>query len=594
MQKIDESTNKEKKLFKSIDFRMVRRLLVFLKPYRKFVFLGLLLAIVNSLLSPVRPYLSKIAIDDYIAAGDSHGLLIMSAAIFGVLALNGFLMFAMTYMMQWVGQKVLLDIRLRLFEHIQSRSFSFYDKNPVGRLVTRVTNDVEALNELFSSGLVMVLADILLLLWIVGFMFFISPELSLFVLAALPFLIVATIIFKRKVRDTFRDVRAKLAQMNSFLNEFLSGISAVKLFTAERPQRAAFGEINSDYRGLMVKTVFYHAVFYPVVELISTAVIAIILWFAGVNIIYGALSVGTLIAFLQYAEMFFRPVRDLTEKYTTLQSAMASSERIFGLLDDDAAVRDADGARPIDSFDNEIEFRNVSFSYDGEKQVLKDVSFSVNKGETVAIVGATGAGKTSIISLLSRFYEKNSGEILIDGRRIEDITQKSLRDKMAIVMQDVFLFSRSVAENVSLGKPAITEEMVEDAARALGAEGFIRALPDGFQTKMNERGTMLSAGQRQLLSFCRAYASSPDILILDEATSNIDTATEQLIEQSLEKLLEGKTSIVIAHRLSTIKRADRIVVLHHGQVKEIGTHSELIARDGVYARLYRLQYAQSA
>lgn len=594
MPNIEESQNKEKKLFKSIDFGLVRRLLAFLRPYRKFVFLGLLLAIVNSLLSPIRPYLSKIAIDEYIAANDSNGLLIMSAAIFGVLALNGLLMFAMTYMMQWVGQKVLLDIRLRLFEHIQSRSFSFYDKNPVGRLVTRVTNDVEALNELFSSGLVMVLADILLLLWIVGFMFFISAELSLFVLSALPFLIVATFIFKRKVRDTFRDVRAKLAQMNSFLNEFISGISAVKLFTAERSQRAAFDGINSDYRGLMVKTVFYHAVFYPVVELISTAVIAIILWFAGVNILYGALSVGTLIAFLQYAEMFFRPVRDLTEKYTTLQSAMASSERIFGLLDDDSMVRDAPSALPIDSFENEIEFRNVSFSYDGEKQVLKDVSFTVNKGETVAIVGATGAGKTSIISLLSRFYEKNSGEILIDGRRIEDITQKSLREKMAIVMQDVFLFSRTVAENVSLGKPSITAEMVAEAARALGADGFINALPDGFSTMVNERGTMLSAGQRQLLSFCRAYASAPDILILDEATSNIDTATEQLIEQSLEKLLEGKTSIVIAHRLSTIKRADRIIVLHHGQVKESGTHSELIARDGVYARLYRLQYSQSA
>ncbi|MDX9790180.1 MAG: ABC transporter ATP-binding protein [Candidatus Kapabacteria bacterium] len=576
--------------YKSIDYKLIKRLLVFLKPYVKYVFIAISFTIFVAALGPLRPYLNKVAIDDYISNGDSYGLLKMVVFIFALLVVTGAMRVGMTYIMQWVGQNVLNDIRNKLFEHIQKLSLSYYDKNPVGRLVTRVTNDVEVLNQLFSSGLVMMLADIMLIFWIMGFMFYTNTELALITLAVLPLLMIATTFFRKRVRVLFRDLRNEVSKMNSFLNEFISGINTVKLFNQEKRLTKEFDEINLRTRELNIRTIFYYAIFYPAVEMISAIALGLILWYAGGNILSGVMSVGILIAFIQYSEMFFRPVRDLSEKYTTLQSAMASGERIFALLDTEDFLHDNPDAVSIDTIKDSIVFENVSFSYDGSKMVLKDVNFEIKKGETVAIVGATGSGKTSLINLLCRFYDYQKGRILLDGKELKSIKQSSLRDKIALVMQDVFLFSRTVSENISLGNESITSEKIRKAADALGALNFIENLPDKFSTEVSERGQTLSAGQVQLISFCRAYAANPDLLILDEATSSIDTETEKLIEKSLAVLLENRTSIVIAHRLSTIQRADKIIVLQKGEVREIGTHDELLDKQGFYAKLYQLQY----
>ena len=578
--------------YKSIDYKLIKRLITFLKPYKKFVVLAVFFTILVAALGPLRPFLNKIAIDDYISAGDDIGLLKMIVVIFALLVVNGALRVAMTYIMQWVGQSVLNDIRTKLFEHIQKLALSYYDKNPVGRLVTRVTNDVEVLNQLFSSGLVMMLADIMLIFWIVGFMFYTNTELALITLTVLPLLLLVTTFFRKKVRVLFRDLRNEVSKMNSFLNEYITGITTVKLFTQEKRLSGDFNTINLKTRELNIRTIFYYAIFYPAIEMISAIALGLILWYAGGNILSGVMTVGILIAFIQYAEMFFRPVRDLSEKYTTLQNAMASSERIFSLLDTEEFLPDNPGAVSIDTIKDSIVFEDVSFTYDDEKWVLKNVNFEIKRGETIAIVGATGSGKTSLINLLCRFYDYQKGRILIDGIEVRNIRQDSLRERIALVMQDVFLFSRTVAENISLGNENIDMDNIRKSAEALGALSFIENLPNKFDTEVSERGQTLSSGQVQLISFCRAYSANPDLLILDEATSNIDTETEKIIEKSLEILLKDRTSIVIAHRLSTIQRADRIIVLHKGEIREIGTHEELLANKGLYAKLYQLQYKE--
>ncbi len=578
--------------YKDIDLKLVKRLLKFLKPYMRYVWLAIVFTILVSALGPLRPYLTKLAIDNYIALKDWNGLLMMIIYIFALMLFHGLLHFSLTYLMQWVGQHVLLDIRLKLFSHIQSLSLRFFDKNPVGRLVTRVTNDIEVLNEMFSSGVVMILADILLLAWIVVFMFITNVKLTLLTLSILPLLIIVTTLFRKKVRVVFRNIRLNVSAMNSFLNEFISGIQTVKLFQQEGAQKAKFDGLNLENRRLWIKSVFYYASFFPVIEFLSTFALGLILWYTAGNILSGLMTVGTLIAFLQYSEMFFRPVRDLTEKYTTLQSAMASSERIFDLLDDNDKIPEIDTPEKIEHFSDSIKFENVSFSYDGAKEVLKNLSFEVRKGQTVAIVGATGAGKTSIIGLLCRFYDFQKGDILIDGKSIRNLSVASLRNKIALVMQDVFLFSGTIAENISLRNPKISEEDITNALIALGAEDLINKSEKGIHTKLTERGSTLSTGQRQLISFARAYAAGSDILILDEATSNIDSETEAIIENSLNKLLSGRTSVIIAHRLSTIRKADKIIVLHHGEIRESGTHKELLEQNGIYSRLYKLQFTE--
>ncbi|TAL69984.1 MAG: ABC transporter ATP-binding protein [Bacteroidetes bacterium] len=582
----------EDKEYKAIDLKILKRLLVYLKPYKKWVALSVVITIISSALAPVLPYLTKIAIDKYIEPKNWNGLVGIIFAIAVLLLFNALLRFGLTYLMQWLGQKVLFDVRMSVFKHIQSLNMKFYDTNPVGRLVTRVTNDVEGLNELFSQGVVMIAADIMLIFWIIGFMFYTNSVLALLTLSIVPVLLLATIIFRKRVRVLFRDIRLRVAEMNTFLNEFITGINTVKVFTQEENQNNKFDIINAKHKDLWVRTVFYYAIFFPTVEMLSAIALGIVLWYSAGNIISGVMTVGILIAFTQYAEMFFRPIRDLTEKFTTLQSAMASAERILGILDTKDIADDRADAKDMNGFHKAIEFKNVSFSYDSAKWVLRDVTFTVKKGETVAIVGATGAGKTSIINLLCRFYDYNDGEILIDGKNIRDIGQNSLREHFALVTQEVYLFTRSLADNISLGKENIGMEDIRKSAVALGASDFIERLSSGYDTEMIDRGSALSAGQRQLIAFCRAYAMNPEILILDEATSNIDSETERIIEESLEKLLENRTSIIIAHRLSTIRRADRIIVLHKGKIREMGTHKELLSLNGIYAKLYQLQFKE--
>lgn len=576
--------------YNKLDFNLIKRLVKYLKPYKKWVFLASILTLLVSALGPVRPFLTKIAIDNHIAKNDYKGLLIMVSIIFVSLILHGAIRYGLTYLMQYVGQSVLNDIRLALYNHIQRLSMKFHDKNPVGRMVTRVTNDVETLNQLFSSGLVMMLADIMLIFWLLGFMFYTDVKLTLLTLAVLPLLLIVTSIFRKKVRVLFRDLRAEVSKLNTFLNEFITGISTVKLFSQEQKLADNFDNINTNIRTYNIRTVFYYALFYPAIEMISAIATVVVLWYAAGNILSSMMTVGILVAFIQYAQMFFRPIRDLSEKYTTLQNAMASSERIFATLDTEDFIEDSRDAIAYDGLKDKIEFKNLWFSYDDSKWVLKDINLTINKGEMIAIVGATGSGKTSMINLLCRFYDFQKGELLIDGVDIRNIKQQDFRKKLAIVQQDVFLFSRSIAENISLGNEAIDISCIKDAAQSLGATSFIEQITDGYNSQVSERGQTMSSGQRQLISFCRAYSTNPDILILDEATSSIDTETEQLIVQSLEKLLKDRTSIVIAHRLSTIKKADRIIVLHKGEIREIGTHESLIKQDGIYSKLYQVQY----
>lgn len=579
---------------RKVDYRLLRRLIAFLAPYRLYIVGAVALTLASSALGPLRPYLTRIAVDEHIVKGDVPGLMTFIAIIIGLVLLQGATQYALSLLMTWVGQRVLLDIRNTLYRHVERMALRFYDTTPVGRIVTRVTSDVEVLNELFSSGVVLMISDIMVIAWILTFMWNTSTTLTLLTIVILPFLLVASFIFRKKVRVVYNLIRRQVARMNSFMNEYVTGMGVIQLFRQEERMTRQFAEINAEHRQLQDRSIMYYATFFPVVELLSAVALATIVWYAAGHIGTGEMTIGMLIAFAQFTEMFFRPVRDLTEKYNTLQSSVVASERIFNLLDTKQTVDDAKGATSFPTLGQSIEFKNVSFSYDGTTPVLQDVSFTVRKGETVAIVGATGAGKSSIINLLCRFYEFQGGEILIDGRSIRAIEQESLRRRIAVVLQDVFLFSRSVEENITLGRTDIDRTQVESVARALGAHDFITHLPHGYETNVRERGAVLSVGQKQLISFCRALASDPDILILDEATSSIDTETEQLIEQSISTMLKGRTSIVIAHRLSTIQRADRIIVLHHGKVAEQGTHQELIDADGLYAKLHRLQFGQGA
>lgn len=589
---MSKDQNDDEILGKAIDISLLRRLTRFLQPYKLYVFVAVFFTLVVSVLVPLRPYLTKVAVDDNIAHKDWNGLLSTLMLILGILVLQGGINYGLSLLMQWVGQQAVYDLRMQLFSRLQKLSLRFYDTNPIGRLVTRVTSDVEILNEVFSSGLVVIISDILVIVGIVAFMLTISWELTLLTIAILPLLLIATALFRKKVRANYRDIRKQVARLNAFLNEYISGIGIIQLFQQERSQHEKFEHINRAHADTQIRTIFYYAIFFPVVEMLAGIATAIMLWYAAGGIMSGTMTVGMLIAFTQYFEMFFRPIRELSEKYDTLQNAMASSERIFVLLDENSFVEDAPNAEPMQQLEKGIEFQNVWFGYTPTAMVLKDVSFAVNKGETVAIVGATGAGKSSIINLLTRFYEFQQGAILVDGKDIRRIQQQSLRSRIALVLQDVFLFSGSISRNISLGNEEISQEAIEQAAKAVGAHTFIQRLPQGYNTPVMERGATLSVGQKQLISFARALAANPDILILDEATSSVDTATEHLIEQAIQTLMVGRTSIVIAHRLSTIQRADRIIVLHHGEVREQGNHHQLLAQNGLYAKLYRLQYKE--
>ncbi len=577
-------------LGKAYDSKLMKRLLTYVKPYKKYVIIAIVLNLVVAGLGPLRPYLTKVAIDDKIANSDVNGLIVISLILVGSLLLQSVIQYALTYYTQLMGQKIIYDMRVKLFRHVQKLALKFFDKTPIGRIVTRNTNDIEALNELFSSGIVMVFSDIFIIVWILGFMFFMSWELSLVTLSVLPFLFYATFLFRKKVREAYRDVRFHLARLNSYMQEHITGINIVQIFTKEKDEMKQFASINKDYRTANVHSIFYYALFYPAVEVLSSIAIALIIWYGGGEAIQGAMTIGVLFAFIQYTEMFFRPIRDLSEKYNIMQTAMASSERIFKLFDNETFVKEPEEPQPLEQVKGKIEFENVWFAYNPEDYVLKNLSFKIEPGESVAIVGATGAGKTSIINLLTRFYDIQKGKISIDGKDISSIKQRELRKYISIVLQDVFLFSGTIASNISLESENIEREKIIEAAKIVGAHKFISELPNKYDEEVMEKGATLSVGQKQLISFARALAYNPQILILDEATSSVDTETEILIQNAIEKLLVGRTSIVIAHRLSTIQNADKILVMHRGEIREIGTHQELLSNKGIYYKLYQLQY----
>lgn len=577
-------------LGKAYDSKLMKRLLQYVKPYKKYVILAIFLNILVAALGPLRPYLTKIAVDDYISAKDWNGLIVISIILLASLTFQATVQYFLTYFTELMGQKIIYDLRVQIFSHVQKLALRFFDRTPIGRIVTRVTNDVESLNEMFSSGIVAVFSDIFVIIWIFVFMFSLSWNLALVTLSIIPILFYATFLFRKKVRETYRDVRYHLARLNSYMQEHVTGINIVQNFVKEEEELKKFSSINSDYRNANIKSVFYYAVFFPFVELLSSITIGLIIWYGGGEVIQKHLTIGVLFAFLQYTEMFWRPVRDLSEKYNILQTAMASSERIFKLLDDKTFVKNPENPIILTNIKGEIEFKNVWFAYNPEEYVLKDISFKINPGETVAIVGATGAGKTSIINILTRFYDIQKGSIKIDGIDIRDIDKHNLRKFISVVLQDVFLFSGTIKSNISLGSQEISDEKIIEAAKIVGAHDFISKLPNGYDEEVKEKGATLSVGQKQLISFARALAFNPQILILDEATSSIDTETEILIQNAIERLLKGRTSIVIAHRLSTIQNADKILVMHKGELREIGTHQELLAKRGIYYKLYQLQY----
>ncbi|HEX6589955.1 MAG TPA: ABC transporter ATP-binding protein [Longimicrobiales bacterium] len=592
------SGHDEDVLGKAYDARLMRRLLRYLRPYRARVGLAILLLLCGAAVELVGPWLTKIAIDEAIPRGDRPLLLLLTVGFVGALLLAFLLEFAQTLLTTWLGQRIMFDLRREIFAHLQRLRLPYLDRNPVGRMMTRVTNDVEVLNELFSSGIVTVFGDIFTLLGILVVMLLFDWQLALVAYAVLPFVVLVAFVFRARIRDAYRDIRTRLARINAFLQERISGMAVVKLFGRERETAARFRRIDAEYLDAHLRSITYYALFFPVIELLTAVALALIIAYGGNQVTNGTLTVGVVAAFLQYARRFFRPIQDLSEKYNMLQGAMASSERIFKLLDEPVA-EDAPRASLPAPGRGEIEFRNVWFAYltseQGEPEwVLRDVSFRVRAGERIAVVGHTGAGKTTLASLLMRFYEPQRGEILFDGVPIRDVPLEQLRERIGLVLQDVFLFSRDVAYNIRFGRTDVDEHAMHAAAESVGASDFIARLPDGYATPLGERGITLSVGQRQLLSFARALAFDPLVLILDEATSSVDSALEARIENAVETLMRGRTALVIAHRLSTVQTADRILVLHHGELREQGTHAELLGLGGLYSWLHELQFATAA
>ncbi len=580
----------EEILGKAYDARLTKRLLVYLKPYRLHIALATILLIGTILAQLAGPILMMIAIDDHIMTKDLPGLAIIVGLYTGILVAQFCMQYFQIYIMQWVGQKTMYDLRMKIFSHIEHLGLSFFDRNPVGRLVTRTTSDVQALNELFASGVVAIFGDIILLFGIIAMMFHLNWKLALVTMVVVPVIFIATIIFRTKVRKSFRRIRTRVAKVNAFLQEHISGMWVIQSFAAEKRTFEKFDTINSDLKDNHLKSVLYFSIFLPVVELLSAVSVALIIWYGGSQVIRETLTLGAMVAFIYYAELFFRPIKDLSEKYNILQQAMASSERIFKLLDKEAEVTHPRERGRTDSVKGGLEFENLWFAYNDEEWVLRDINLEITPGERIAVVGSTGAGKTSLISLLLRFYDFQKGDIKLDGVPIRNLPLKEYRDNFALVLQDIFMFSGNIARNVRLGNKEISDEEIIQSLKTVGADSFLSKLDGGIDYVLTERGANLSLGQRQLLAFARALAYDPRILILDEATSSVDTETEILIQQALEKLLVGRTSIVIAHRLSTIKNSDRIIALHKGMIKEIGTHSELLALGGIYHRLYQLQY----
>ena len=590
--------HEEEALGKAYDARLMRRLLGYLRSYRLPVAAALVMLLAAAALETVGPLLVQIAIDDAIPGQDLNLLALLAGAYVTANVLGFVLQYADALLTTWLGQSVMYDLRTEIFSKLQRADLRYYDRNPVGRLMTRITNDVETLNELFSSGVVTVFGDLFTLVFIVAVMMRLDWRLALTTLAVLPFVVLVAFVFRARIREAYRDIRVRLARINAYLQERLTGMRIVQLFNRESADAARHEEINRDYLEAHLRSITYYALFFPVIEVFTAVALALLIWYGGGEVLQGTVTIGVLAAFLQYARRFFRPIQDLSEKYNLLQAAMASSERVFRMLDRREEIRDPEA--PVElppETRGEIEFENVWFAY-GEREdgkpdwVIKGLSFRAAPGEKVAIVGHTGAGKTTIINLLMRFYDVQKGEIRLDGVPIRRVRMDDLRTRIGLVLQDVFLFSVDVRYNIRLGA-TIGEERLVEAARRVGADRLIRRLPKGYDQPLGERGTSLSVGERQLVSFARALAFDPPILVLDEATSSVDSEIEAQIEAATDELLKGRTSLVIAHRLSTVQGADRILVLHHGELREQGSHQELIARGGLYARLHELQFARS-
>jgi ATP-binding cassette subfamily B protein len=589
------SPHEEEVLGKAYDARLMRRLLGYLRPYVPQVLIALFAIVGAAVLQLAQPYLMKIAIDDYIARGSLSGLDRLAAAFLAILVGSFALEFLQTWTLQNTGQRIMFDMRMQIYGHLQQIDVQYYDRNPVGRLMTRVTTDVDVLNELFTAGVVSVFGDIFLLVGIMGALAWMDWRLAAIAFAVLPLIAMVTQWFRKNVRETYRSVRTWIARINAFLQEHITGMATVQLFRRERRSYEAFEAINRSHRDANIDSIYYYAVFYPAIEVIGAASTAMIIWFGGNWVLGGTLSIGSFVAFVLYSQRFYRPISDLSEKFNILQAAMASSERIFKLLDTPAKIRNPQpAARDTRSAGRpsigHIIFDDVSFAYNGTDVVLHNVSFEVKPGERVGIVGATGAGKSTIINLLLRFYDVTSGRILVDGMDVRELDLAELRRLFSLVLQDVHLFSGTVVSNIRLGDTRISDEEVRVAASAVHADPFIRALPDGYESPVAERGATLSVGQKQLLSFARALAFDPRILVLDEATSSVDTETEILIRDALRTLMAGRTTIAIAHRLSTIQDMDKILVLHRGELRESGNHQELLAQRGIYYKLFQLQY----
>jgi len=571
---------------KAYDSRLMKRLLAYTVPYRRLILLGVFLTLLAAFLQLAGPYLTKQAIDKYIAQKQLLGLYQILIIYFFVLVFLFLTQYVQIYVTQYFGQKLMYDIRSKIFEHIQSLSLSFFDKNPVGRLMTRVTSDVEALNQMFTQGIVTIFGDIFLLIGIIGALLFLDPWLALWVFIVIPVLFLVSIIFRLKVREAFRLIRKWVSRINTYVQENITNMSIVQIFSRTDKNYQIFSEINLEHTKAHVQTVFYFALFYPVIEFVGAFAIALVIWRGGIFKLEGSTSFGALVAFIQYAQMFFRPISDLSEKYNVLQQAMASSERIFKLLDTPILIKNSDHSIKDQTLDGKVSFKNVHFAYNEPNFVLENISFDLESGESVAIVGHTGAGKTTLINILGRQYDIQRGEILIDDFPIKKWDLDSLRGQMSVVLQDVFLFSGTVADNIRLGNKHISIDTVKWAAQQVNAHEFIEKLPETYDTPVKERGVTLSMGQKQLISFARALVINPRILILDEATSSVDTETELLIQGALTILMQQRTSLIIAHRLSTIKHVDKIIVMHRGSIREMGTHEELLERKGLYHQLY--------
>jgi len=589
--------HEEESIGTTYDLRVARRLVRYLKPYWKLAAAALFLTLLTNVLISTQPYFTKMAVDDFITPKRVDGIWAFALVFFGVFLLRFIFSYAQEVMLNNVGQRVMFDLRTELFTKLQRQEVAYYDHYPVGRTMTRLTSDVDALNELSTSGVIDVLGDLVIIFAIIGIMFWLDWKLALVSLVTVPLLFAATNWFRKHARNGFDRVRTRNARLNAFLQEYISGAQTVQLFNAEKKAQKRFDEINDDYRNANIETIFYYAVFYPLVDFIGAIGIAVVIFAFGYEYLSGiaatgpALTVGILASFIQYSLQLFQPIRDLSDKFNVLQAAIVASHRIFILLDRDIEITSPAEPKRIGKASGQIEFENVWFAYKDEDWVLKDVSFSVNLGESIALVGHTGSGKTTITNLIMRFYDVQKGRILLDGVDVRHWDLHDLRSNFAVVLQDVFLFSGSIENNIRLGNGEIGRDRVEWAAREVHADEFIQKIDRKYESEVRERGAGLSVGQKQLISFARALAFDPTILILDEATSSIDTETEQLIQQAVERVLEGRTSLVVAHRLSTIQKCDRIIVLHHGELREMGTHNELLAQRGLYWRLYQLQYS---